>query len=78
VEGFRSGERMEGEPDLVGPVLLGPGCEIGDDVRIDGPAVIGEGAKVGDGARLKEVIALPGAEIPPRSVLIGAIAAARG
>ncbi|HEX7279147.1 MAG TPA: NDP-sugar synthase [Solirubrobacterales bacterium] len=78
VEGFRSGERMESEPDLVGPVLLSPGCEIGDDVRIDGPAVIGEGARVGDGARLKEVIALPGAEIPARSVLIGAIAAARG
>ena len=37
VDGYRSGERMEGEPDLVGPVLLGPGCEIGDDVRIDGP-----------------------------------------
>ena len=78
VEGFRSGERMQGEPDLLGPVLLGPGCEIGDDVRIDGPTVIGEGARVGDGARLKEVIALPGAEIPARAVLIGAIAAARG
>jgi NDP-sugar pyrophosphorylase family protein len=78
VEGFRSGERMQGEPDLVGPVLLGPGCEIGDDVRIDGPAIIGDGVKVGDGSRLKEVIALPGAEISANSVLIGAIAAARG
>jgi mannose-1-phosphate guanylyltransferase len=78
VDGYRSGERMEGEPDLVGPVLLGPGCEIGDDVRIDGPAVIGDGARVGDGARLREVIALPGAEVPARSVLIGAIAGARG
>ena len=77
VDGFRSGERMEGEPDLVGPVLLGPGCEIGDDVRIDGPSVIGDDVKVGDGARLKEVIALPGAEIPARSVLINAIAGAR-
>jgi mannose-1-phosphate guanylyltransferase len=77
VEGYRSGERMEGEPDLVGPVLLGPGCEIGDDVRIDGPAVIGDDVKVGDGARLKEVIALPRAEIPARQVLIGAIAGAR-
>ena len=56
---------MDGdEPDLVGPVLLGPGCEIGDDVRIDGPTVIGDRVRVGDGARLKEVIALPGAEIP--------------
>jgi mannose-1-phosphate guanylyltransferase len=77
VEGFRSGERMEGEPDLVGPVLLGPGCEIGDDVRIDGPSVIGDRVRVGDGARLKEVIALPGAEVPARSVLIGAIAGVR-
>jgi len=77
VEGFRSGEPMAGEPDLVGPVLLGPGCEIGDDVRIDGPSIIGDGVRVGDGSRLKEVIALPGAEIPARSVLIGAIAAAR-
>jgi mannose-1-phosphate guanylyltransferase len=78
VEGFRSGGRMAGEPALAGPVLLSPGCEIGDDVRIDGPAVIGHGVRVGDGSRLKEVIALPGAEIPPRSVLIGAIAGARG
>ncbi|HET9184758.1 MAG TPA: NDP-sugar synthase [Solirubrobacterales bacterium] len=77
VDGYRSGAPMEGEPELVGPVLLGPGCEIGDDVRIDGPAVIGDGVRVGDGARLREVIALPGAEIPPRSVLIDAIVAAR-
>jgi mannose-1-phosphate guanylyltransferase/mannose-1-phosphate guanylyltransferase/phosphomannomutase len=78
VAGYRSGERMEGEPDLVGPVLLGPGCEIGDDVRIDGPSIIGDDVKVGAGSRLKEVIALPGAEILPRSVLIGAIAGIRG
>jgi mannose-1-phosphate guanylyltransferase len=76
-EGFRSGDRMEGEPDLVGPVLLGPGCEIGDDVRIDGPSVIGDGVKVGDGARLREVIALPGSEVPAQQLLIGAITGAR-
>jgi mannose-1-phosphate guanylyltransferase/mannose-1-phosphate guanylyltransferase/phosphomannomutase len=74
VEGFRSGERMEGEPDPVGPVLLAPGCEIGADVRIDGPSIIGDGASVGFSSRLKEVIVLPGAEISPHSVLIGAIA----
>ena len=33
---------------------------------------------VGDGSRLREVIALPGAEIPARSVLIGAILGAGG
>lgn len=78
VHGYRSGERMEGEPDLIGPVLLGPGCDIGDDVRIDGPSVIGDNVTVGDGSRLKEVIALPKAKIPPRSVLVGAILGARG
>src|SRR3954451_15042115 len=77
VEGFRSGEDPGDEGALVGPVLLGPGCELGDDVRIDGPSIIGDGVRVGDGARLKEVIALPGSEIPASSVLIGAIAAIR-
>jgi mannose-1-phosphate guanylyltransferase len=77
VDGYRSGEPDGDEGALVGPVLLGEGCEIGEDVRIDGPSVISEGVKVGAGSRLREVIALPGAEIPPGSVLIGAIAGAR-
>ena len=77
VDGFRSGEAVEDEGVLLGPVLLGPDCEIGDDVRIDGPSVIGPGVRVGAGARLREVIALPGAEIAAGSVLVGAIAAGR-
>jgi mannose-1-phosphate guanylyltransferase len=77
VDGYRSGTDPGDEGALAGPVLLGPGCEIGDDVRIDGPSIIGDGVSVGPGARLKEVIALPGAEIPANAVLIGAIAAAR-
>ncbi len=78
VDGFRSGSPAGDEGALAGPVLLGPGCEIGDDVRIDGPSVIGDGAAVGAGSRLREVIALPGAEIPPNSVLIGATIGRRG
>jgi mannose-1-phosphate guanylyltransferase len=78
VAGFRSGRPEEDEGELVGPVLLGPGCSIGEDVRIDGPSVIGDGASIGDGCRLREVIALPGAEIASGSVLVGAIAAQRG
>jgi mannose-1-phosphate guanylyltransferase len=78
VDGFRSGSPVGDEGPLVGPVLLGSGCEIGDDVRIDGPSVIGEGAKIGAGSRLREVIALPGAEVPPGSVLIGATVGHRG
>ncbi|HKA66294.1 MAG TPA: NDP-sugar synthase [Solirubrobacterales bacterium] len=77
VEGYRSGSPAEDEGALKGPVLLGAGCEIGDDVRIDGPSVIGDGVRIGTGSRLREVIALPGAEIPPRSMLIGAIAGRR-
>jgi mannose-1-phosphate guanylyltransferase len=77
VDGYRSGEPEGDEGKLAGPVLLGPGCEIGEDVRIDGPAVIGDGAKIGPGSRLRDVIVLPGGELPPHSVLIGAILGAR-
>ena len=76
-DGFRSGEPVGEEGPLLGPVLIGEGCVIGDDVRIDGPSVIGEGVRIGPGSRLREVIALPGAEIPAGSVLIGAIAGQR-
>jgi mannose-1-phosphate guanylyltransferase len=77
VDGFRSGEADGDEGVLEGPVLLGPDCEIGDDVRIDGPAVIGDGARIGAGSRLRDVIVLPGAQVPERSVVIGAILGAR-
>jgi len=77
VDGFRSGDREDGEPDLDGPVLLGPDCEIGDDVRIDGPSVVGDGARIGAGSRLRDVIVLPGAQVPERSILIGTILGAR-
>jgi mannose-1-phosphate guanylyltransferase/mannose-1-phosphate guanylyltransferase/phosphomannomutase len=78
LDGFRSGEAAEDEPPLSGPVLIGAGCEIGDDVRIDGPAVIGDGARIGAGSRLREVILLPGAEVAERALLIGAIGGRRG
>lgn len=73
VDGFRSGSAADDEGALKGPVLIGPGAEIGDDVRIDGPAVIGDGARVGAGSRLKEVIVLPGAEVPAASIAVGGI-----
>ena len=73
VDGFRSGEPEGDEGKLAGPVLIGPGCEIADDVRIDGPAVIGDGARIGAGSRLRDVIVLPGAEVPAKSVVIDAI-----
>ncbi|HET6998669.1 MAG TPA: NDP-sugar synthase [Solirubrobacterales bacterium] len=78
VDGVRTGSPLGEEGELKGPVLLGAGCEVGEDVRIDGPSVIGEDARVGAGSRLREVIALPGAEIPAGSVLIGAVVGHRG
>jgi mannose-1-phosphate guanylyltransferase/mannose-1-phosphate guanylyltransferase/phosphomannomutase len=77
LEGFRSGTAAADEGALAGPVLIAPGAEIGDDVRIDGPAVIGDGARVGAGSRLREVIALPGAEIGAGAVLVAAIVGAQ-
>jgi len=77
VAGFRSGTADADEGELRGPVLIGPGSEIGDDVRIDGPAVIGDGARIGAGARLREVIVLPGAEVPADGILVGAICGTR-
>ena len=77
-DGFRSGTPAADEGELKGPVLIGSGCEIGADVRIDGPSVIGPGSRIGDGARLREVIALPGTEVPAGAVLVGAIAAHNG
>jgi NDP-sugar pyrophosphorylase family protein len=73
VDGFRSGSVAGDEGALVGPVLLGADCEIGENVRIDGPSVIGDGVTIGGNSRLREVIALPGAKIPADSVLIGAV-----
>ena len=77
VDGYRSGNAPT-EGKLGGPVLLGAGCTIADDVRIDGPSVVGDGVTIGAGSRLREVIALPGAEIPASAVLIGAIAGSAG
>jgi mannose-1-phosphate guanylyltransferase/mannose-1-phosphate guanylyltransferase/phosphomannomutase len=76
-DGVRTGRAAADEGELKGPVLIGPGAEIEDDVRIDGPSVIGDGCTVGAGSRLREVIVLPGAAVPPGTVLVGAIAARR-
>jgi mannose-1-phosphate guanylyltransferase len=78
LDGYRSGAAAGDEGALIGPVLIGEGCEIAEDVRIDGPSVVGDGARIGAGSRLREVILLPGAEVAPGSVLIGAIAGRNG
>ena len=73
-EATRLDDRSAGTP----PVLLGPGCEIGDDVRLEGPLVIGDGCRIGAGAAIKESVLIPGAEVPASTVLARAIVATRG
>jgi mannose-1-phosphate guanylyltransferase len=64
-----------GDAELTGPILLGPGAEVGAGAWVHGPAVIGAGARVGAGAKLREAVVLPGARVPEGTVLAGAIVA---
>jgi mannose-1-phosphate guanylyltransferase len=68
------------QPDTVldGNAWIGREVSIGAGVRLMGPLVLGQGAKVGERAQLRESIVLPGTEIAPDSILIGAIAGHSG
>jgi mannose-1-phosphate guanylyltransferase/mannose-1-phosphate guanylyltransferase/phosphomannomutase len=61
-----------------GAAWIGHGAVIGEGVRLQGPVVIGDGVRVGDGAQLRESIVLPGTEIAPEAILIGAISGHAG
>jgi mannose-1-phosphate guanylyltransferase len=67
-----------GAPGVAGPVLVGDGCEIAADARLDGPLVVGDRCRIAAGARVKESVLLPGAEVPADCILAGAIAGRRG
>jgi mannose-1-phosphate guanylyltransferase len=60
------------------PVWIGRDVQIGAGVRLQGPLAIGDGAVVGAGAALKDSIVLPGTEIAPETILIGAITGSTG
>ncbi len=47
-------------------------------MRLTGPLVLGDGARVGEGAQLRDSIVLPGTEVAPGAILIGAIAGHAG
>lgn len=64
--------------EVDGVVLVGEGVEVGGGVRIDGPAILGPGCRIGDGAKVKHSVLLPGAEVPARGYLVGAIAGLEG
>jgi mannose-1-phosphate guanylyltransferase len=60
------------------PVWIGRDVTIGAGVRLQGPLAIGDGATIGAGAALKDSVVLPGTEIAPDAILIGAIAGTTG
>jgi mannose-1-phosphate guanylyltransferase len=72
--GVRAASSLDGA-QVTPPVLVGDGVEIGSEVRIDGPAIIGDGCRIGDGSIVRDSILLEGAELPPKSILVGGIAA---
>jgi len=73
-EGIRAASSLEGAK-ITAPVLIGDGVKIGDGVQIQGPAVVGDGCRIGDGSIVRDSILLEGTELPPKSILVGGIAA---
>ncbi len=64
------GERtLDGDVEVTGRVLIGPGAEIGAGSSLAGPLIVGPGAKIGAGSRLAEAVLLPGAQVAPGSVV---------
>jgi mannose-1-phosphate guanylyltransferase/mannose-1-phosphate guanylyltransferase/phosphomannomutase len=72
------GSTFEGVANIEPPVWIGEDVEIGADVRLQGPVAIGDGSRVGAGAALKDAIVLPGTDVAPGTILIGAIAGHTG
>jgi mannose-1-phosphate guanylyltransferase len=72
--GVRAASPLDGA-EVTAPVLVGTGVEIGAGVRIEGPAIVGDGCRIGDGSVVRDAILLEGAELPPKSILVGGIAA---
>jgi NDP-sugar pyrophosphorylase family protein len=73
-EGIRAASSLDGA-EVTAPVLIGDGVEIGDGVQIQGPAIIGDGCRIGDGSIVRDSILLEATELPPKSILVGGIAA---
>jgi mannose-1-phosphate guanylyltransferase len=67
-------EAMEtGEPGIHGPVLVGEGCDLDAEARLDGPLVIGDRCTVGAGARVKHSVLLPGSQVSAGAIVAGAV-----
>jgi mannose-1-phosphate guanylyltransferase len=72
--GVRSASSLDGA-EVSGPALVGEGVEIGAGVKIDGPAIIGDNCRLGEASIVSDSILLANTELPPKSILVGGIAA---
>lgn len=72
------GTSLDGAELVEPPIWLGRDVRIGEGARLQGPLVIGDGATIGEGAALKDAVVLPGTEVAPGGILIGAIAGSTG
>lgn len=72
--GVRAASPLDGV-EVTAPVLVGADVEIGSEVKIEGPAIVGEGCRIGAGSIVRDAILLEGAELPPKSIQVGGIAA---
>ena len=71
---MRAASSLDGA-EVAAPLLVGSEVEIGVGVRIEGPAIVGDRCRIGDGSIVRDAILLEGAELAPKSILIGGIAA---
>jgi len=72
------GTQLTGATLIEPPVWIGSDVTIGADARLQGPLTIGDGATIGADASIKDSIVLPGTEVAPGAILIGAIAGQHG
>jgi mannose-1-phosphate guanylyltransferase len=61
---------------VVGPAVLGDGCEVGPGAIVGGSVVLGRGVKIGEGARVERSVLLDGVTVGARTRISGSIVSA--
>jgi mannose-1-phosphate guanylyltransferase/mannose-1-phosphate guanylyltransferase/phosphomannomutase len=77
VDGVLAAESARLDGDVQPPALFGEGVDLGEGAIVTGPAVVGDGCRIGAGARLRDVVVLPGTELPAGFTAAGGIVAGR-
>ena len=62
---------------IIGPLVLGEGCELGPGAQVFGPCVIGKGAHIGRDAVVSNSVLLDGAAVGDQAYVHGSILAER-